>query len=83
VSVVTSASQSLSGGSTVNSLKATCPSGTVVIAGGFLADQNNEYVIVTRSTPNTTANAWEVSAKNTAMLSSYPIQSYAVCMRRT
>jgi hypothetical protein len=68
----------------VNSLTATCPSGTKLVSGGFLEPDNSGEIIFTRSTPNLTGTSWQVTAKNTTssiLGTSHQIQSYAICMK--
>jgi hypothetical protein len=70
----------------VNSLPATCPSGTTVVGGGFLEPDNSGQIIFTRSTPNFDQNSWEVTANNTSTVlvgASHEISTYAICMQTT
>jgi hypothetical protein len=80
--MVTSAAQTVAGGGTVLSLLAKCPTGTTVVGGGFLENDNSGDIIFTRSTPDTTQNGWTVTARNTTssiLGTSHTIQSYAMC----
>jgi hypothetical protein len=83
VSTVT-ATATVAAGGNVNSLTATCPSGTTIVGGGFLEPDNSGNIIFTRSTPNTSGNSWQVTAKSTEssiLGASHQIQSYAVCLK--
>jgi hypothetical protein len=79
-------SATVSAAGVVNSLTATCPSGTTVVGGGFLEPDNSGQIIFTRSTPNFDENSWEVTANNssTAIVgATHEVTAYAICMQLT
>jgi hypothetical protein len=84
-SIVTN-SATVSAAGSVNSLTATCPSGTTVSSGGFLEEDNSGDIVFTRSTPDLDGNSWLVTAHSNATAivgSSHEITAYAICIKST
>jgi hypothetical protein len=84
-SIVTN-SATVSAAGSVNSLSATCPSGTKVSSGGFLEQDNSGDIIFSRSTPNFDDNSWQVTARSNATAivgTSHEITAYAICVKTT
>jgi hypothetical protein len=76
----------VNGGGTVLSLPATCPSGSKLVSGGFLENDNSGEVIFTRSTPDFSGNRWLVTARNTSssiLGTAHSVTSYAICASTT
>jgi hypothetical protein len=69
-------------GNYVLSLAATCPTGTKLIAGGFLENDNSGDVLFTRNTPDLSTNSWLVTARNSSsglFAKAHAVTSYAMC----
>jgi hypothetical protein len=69
-------------GGQVLSLAAKCPTGTKLIGGGFLENDNSGDILFTRNTPDLTTNSWLVTARNSSsglFGKEHAVKSYAVC----
>jgi len=56
-------------------IKATCPTGSIVTGGGFVSTPSRHWVVATRKS----GTGWEVRARNMSAVD-YPLTAYAVCL---
>jgi hypothetical protein len=58
-------------------LTATCPSGTIIVGGGYITSSKTNDLYITKTAPNIENNSWEVSVYNNGD-SEETIQVYAI-----